>query len=183
MNEYPLVWILIGVSGSGKTTVGRHLSKHLECDFLEGDRRHSRANIIKMIAQQTLEDEDRVPWLLDIEEDIRRAISRDREIVITCSALKASYRKQLYAHGRVQLILIDVDLPVLQQRLQERTNHYMSAEMLPSQCAAFEVISPEEQVITVNGNSSMDIIMNELITEIIQRFPIMKKSWWQRYID
>jgi gluconokinase len=183
MNEYPLVWILMGVSGSGKTTVGRHLSEQLECDFLEGDRRHPRANIIKMSTQQPLREDDRVPWLLEIEVDIRRAINQHREIVITCSALKASYRKQLCAHGRVQLILLDVALPILQQRLQNRTNHYMSSEMLSSQCATFEEISPEEQVITINGNSTIDLVIHELITTIIQRFPIMKKSWWQRYVE
>jgi gluconokinase len=183
MNESPLVWILMGVSGSGKTTAGRYLSEQLECDFLEGDRRHPRANIIKMITRQPLQEDDRVPWLLEIEEDIHRAISRNREIVITCSALKASYRKQLCAHGRVQLILLNVDRPILEQRLEGRDNHCMKRDMLASQLAAFEEISPEEQVITINGNSTIDLVIHELITTIIQRFPIIKKSWWQRYIE
>ena len=93
MDDYPLVWIIMGVSGSGKTVIGRLLSERLECDFLEGDRRHPPSNIIKMLSQNPLQDEDRRQWLLEIEDDIGRAIDRSRETVITCSALKASYRK------------------------------------------------------------------------------------------
>lgn len=69
MNDCPLVWIVIGVSGSGKTVVGRLLSERLECDFLEGDRRHPPSNIIKMHSGIPLQDEDRQQWLLELEDD------------------------------------------------------------------------------------------------------------------
>ncbi|WP_310488604.1 gluconokinase, partial [Chamaesiphon sp. VAR_69_metabat_338] len=92
MNEFPLIWIVMGVSGSGKSVVGRLLAQKLECDFLEGDRRHPMSNIQKMRSHQPLTDVDRRPWLLEIERDIQRAIDRHRETVITCSALKADYR-------------------------------------------------------------------------------------------
>ena len=178
--NYPLVWIIIGVAGSGKTSVGRLLAQQLDCDYLEGDLRHSLTSIIKMSLDQPLQEEDRLPWLLEIEADIRGAIARNREIVITCSALKASYRTQLISLGRVQLVLLDVDISILEQRLKQRSGHYMKPEMLLSQIATFESISPAENVIIIDGNHPIDAVMDELMTEVIQRFPIMKKSWWER---
>ena len=183
MNNYPLVWIIIGVSGSGKTSVGRLLAQQLECDFLEGDRRHSRSNIIKMSSQHPLQEEDRFPWLVEIENDIRQAIDRNRETVMTCSALKASYRKQLSSIERVQLVWVNVSESLLEQRLAERPKHYMKPEMLPSQIVAFESISPEENVITINGNLSLDAVMSDLMTTVIKQFPSMDKTWWERYIE
>jgi gluconokinase len=181
-NKCPLVWIIIGVSGSGKTTIGRHLAQKLECDLLEGDRRHPLSNIIKMNSQQALKDEDRRPWFLEIEDDIHRALNRNREIVITCSALKVSYRKQLISLGRVQLVWLDVDLLLLEQRIKARPDHYMKPEMLASQLSTFEAISPEENIITVDGNLSIDAVVSEMMTKVIQRFPNMKKAWWERFI-
>jgi gluconokinase len=183
MNEDILIWILIGVSGSGKSTIGRRLSQYLECDFLEGDRRHSQANIIKMSSGQSLEDGDRHQWLAAIEADIQWSIDHNREVVITCSALKAKYRKQLTSLWRVQLVYIDLPTAILKQRLETREDHYMSAEMLASQIDAFEAIKPEENIITIDGSHSIDAVMIELKKEIIQRFPSMKKSWWERLID
>lgn len=183
MNNCPLVWIIVGVSGSGKTTVGRLLAQKLECDFLEGDRRHPLTNVVKMISQQPLQEKDRLPWLLEIEDDIRRAIDRNREIVMTCSALKASYRKQLTSLGRVQLVWIDVATSLLEKRLKERLEHYMKPEMLHSQRATFEAISLEENVLTVNGNLPIDAVVSELMTKVIRQFPSMKKSWWERCME
>ncbi|MEB3291945.1 MAG: gluconokinase, GntK/IdnK-type, partial [Synechococcales bacterium] len=146
MTDFPLVWIVMGVAGSGKTVVGRLLSERLESDFLEGDRRHPAPNLVKMMSQIPLQDEDRHQWLLEIEDDIQRAIDRDREIVLTCSALKRSYRQQLTAPGRVQLLWLKVPTLELERRLIHRSNHYMKLEMLRSQIATFESISSEENV-------------------------------------
>jgi gluconokinase len=136
-----------------------------------------------MLSGEALQDEDRHQWLSVIEEDIRRAIARNQEIVITCSALKASYRKQLTSWKRVQLVWLDVPEPELKRRLQERPNHYMKLEMLLSQRRTFESISPEESVITINGNLPIDAVVSELMTTAIQRFPAMKKPWWKRGIE
>ena len=180
MNEHPLVWIIIGVCSTGKSTIGRRLAQQLECDFLEGDRRHPLANIAKMIGQKPLQDEDRLPWLLDIEDDIHRAITRNREIVITCSAIKVLYRKQITSLGRVQLVWLDVPRLVLEQRLKKRVEHYMKSEMLDSQIAAFESITSEENVIIVDGDHSIDTVISQLMTKAIQRYPNIVKPWWQR---
>jgi gluconokinase len=181
MNRCPLVWIAIGVSGSGKTTIGRLFSQWLDCDFLEGDRRHSQANIIKMISQQPLQDEDRRQWLGEIEDDIRWAIDRNRETVITCSALKQSYRQQILLE-RVQLVWIDVPAQVLTQRLEGRPDHFMVSSMLDSQIKAFQAISPAENIITVNGDRPIDDVMQELMAKALERFPHLNNPWWGRCI-
>ena len=183
MNEDVLIWILIGVSGTGKSTIGRYFSQYLECDFLEGDRRHSQANIMKMSSGKPLEDPDRCQWLADIEADLRWSLSFDREVVITCSALKAEYRKKLTSLGRVQLVWIDVPTAILKQRLETREDHYMGAEMLMSQIEAFEAIKPAENIITIDGSLSLDDVMSELISKAIQRFPNLQKPWYKRLID
>jgi gluconokinase len=183
MSGCPLVWVMMGVAGSGKTVVGRLLSERLESDFLEGDRRHPQTNILKMLSHQPLQDADRRQWLLEIEEDIRRASDRDRETVITCSALKLSYRKQLSALGRVQLVYLEVPSSELERRLTQRQNHYMQLAMLQSQIAAFEPISPEENIITVDGLLPPVEAVNQLLAQATQRFPSLKQPWWQRCTD
>jgi gluconokinase len=180
MNDCPLVWIVMGVAGSGKTLVGRRLSAWLESDFLEGDRRHPTANLLKMLAQTPLEDDDRHQWLVAMEEDIRRAITYQRETVITCSALKAAYRTRLTAPGRVQLVWLNVPQLELERRLSQRLNHYMKLDMLHSQLAAFEPVRPEEPVITVDGCVTPEAIVKDILNQAIQQFPQMQAPWWQR---
>ena len=182
MASCPLVWIIIGVSGSGKSVVGRLLSERLECDFLEGDRRHPMANIHKMISHMPLEDTDRHQWLLEIEDDIRRAKSQKREAVITCSCLKASYREQLTSLGQVQLVWLSVPEAELAKRTASRENHFMKSEMLQSQLVAFEPISSEEHIIIINGVSTPTEVVDELMEQAGQMFPGLKTSWWQRCV-
>jgi gluconokinase len=136
-----------------------------------------------MISQQPLQVEHRRPWLLEIEDDIRRAIDLNREIVMTCSALKASYRKKLASLGRVQLVWIEVSRSMLEQRLKERAGHYMKPEMLLSQIEAFEVIHPEENIITIDGNPPINAVVSELMIKAIQRFLSTEISWWKRCIE
>lgn len=180
MIKHPLVWIIIGVSGSGKTTIGRLLSQWLECDFREADRRHSKSNIDKMIAGKALEDNDRTLWLLDIEEDIRQAIDRKLETVITCSALKADYRRKLTSLGHTQLVWIDVPEKVLIKRLKGRSNHFLPSSILSSQLATFEAIFPQEDAVVVNGNQSIDLVMKDLIAKALERYPNLNNCWWER---
>lgn len=180
MSDCPLVWVIMGVAGSGKTVVGRLLAERLESDFLEGDRRHPAVNVKKMRSQQPLTDEDRHQWLGEIEEDIQRAVTKQRETVITCSALKTAYRQQLTAIERVQLVWLNVPKPELERRLQRRTNHYMKADMLDSQLAAFEDITPAENVITVDGRLLPSKIVDELLNQASWLYPGLEKKWWQR---
>ncbi len=179
MNDYnyPLVWIIIGVSGSGKTTIGRRLSQWMECQYIEGDRIHSKQNIVKMIERQPLEDEHRHQWLAEIERDIREAIDRKREVVITCSALKVKYRKQLKVSELVKLVWIDLPTEILKKRQEARANHFMFVTQ------EFEAIQPDEEIISINGNQSINDVMNEVKIKIIRQFPDMRKPWWERGLD
>lgn len=180
MASCPLVWIIIGVTGSGKSVVGRLLSEHLDCDFLEGDRRHPLANIKKMISHTPLDDRDRYQWLLNIQADIERSIFQKCETVITCSCLKLSYRKQLESLGPVQLVWLNVPKEELEYRLMHRKSHYMPPDMLKSQLATFEPITSEERIISVNGVLTPREIVEEVIRQAEQIFPNLKRNWWQR---
>ncbi|WP_297083144.1 gluconokinase, GntK/IdnK-type [Thermoleptolyngbya sp. C42_A2020_037] len=180
MTPSPIVWLIMGVAGSGKTVVGRRLAQWLECDFLEGDRRHSPANIAKMQAQIPLDEGDRRQWLLDMQDDIQRAIALRRETVITCSALKRAYRTQLAAPGGVQLVWLDVPPAELERRLSNRLNHYMKLEMLKSQLAAFESVDAEEAVIRIDGSLPPDAIVADWLRQATQQFPALNLPWWQR---
>jgi gluconokinase len=180
MNQNPQVWIFCGVSGSGKTTIGRLFSQVLECDFFEGDRRHSPENIKKMSGGTPLSAQNRCRWFADIENALRWSVDQRQEVVMTCSALKIEYRQRLVHSGRVQLIYIDVPKLVLEQRLRTRQNHYMSLAMLDSQIAMLKPIQPEENVITIDGSGSIDDVMRELNSKVIERFPSLEKPWWER---
>jgi gluconokinase len=183
VSNVPLVWLMMGVSGSGKTAIGRILSDRLESDFLEGDRRQSHANILKMISQIPLQDEDRHQWLMEIEADIQRAVDLNRETVMTCSALKKSYRRQLVSHGRVQLVWLEVPTPELERRLAQRPDHYMKPGMLCSQLEAFEAISPDENAIAIDATSSPAEIVTDLLNKATVQFPDLAKPWWERSFD
>ena len=178
--DAPLVWVIMGVAGSGKTVVGRLLATRLDCDFLEGDRRHSVANIQKMAAQMPLTDTDRQQWLGAIADEIHRAVRRHQETVITCSALKQVHRQQLIAPGRVQLVWLDVPEPDLKRRLGLRHNHYMQAQMLASQLAAFEAVQPEELIFAVDAIHSPQDIVDQIWYQAVHRYPSLDHPWWQR---
>ena len=180
MSDRPLIWIIMGVSGSGKSAVGRGFSKRLESDFLEGDRRHPVANIHKMAAQTPLEDKDRAQWLSLIQDDIRRAVELGRETVMTCSALKVSYRRQLVAPGSVQLVWLEVPKAELEKRLKNRSGHFMSLEMLESQLRDFEPAAADESIITISAISGVDQVIDELMNHVTGRFPALKEPWWKR---
>lgn len=181
MNTCPLVWVIIGVSGSGKTAIGRLLSQRLECDFLEGDRRHPQANVLKMQAHMPLTDDDREQWLLAIAADIHHAIAHTRETVITCSALKVAYRKRLMISDQVQLVWLNVPTPELERRLTGRSRHYMKSDLLRSQLDAFEPPRPEEHAIVLNGVLSPHQIVDNLLDRTAQFCPEIKAEWWRRY--
>ncbi len=183
MNQHQQNWIFCGVSGSGKSTIGRLFSQARECDYQEGDRRHSAENIKKMRKGKPLDNEDRIQWLAEIQADIRWSLDRNREVVMTCSALKEKHRKELTALGRVQLVYIEVPKKILETRLLGRKDHYMSIELLDSQLLAFEEIKPEEGVITIDGSRSIDDVMKELMSKVINQFPIMEEFWWKRFVE
>ncbi|NET50465.1 MAG: AAA family ATPase [Merismopedia sp. SIO2A8] len=170
----------MGVSGSGITTVGRSLAARLDCDFLEGDRRHPSTNISKMARGIALQDSDRHQWLLAITQDLQHAVTHQRETVIACSALKQSYRQQLTIVEQVQLVWLSVPRAELQQRLRQRPNHYMSDTLLESQLNAFEPPTASENMIQVNGTLPPQTIVDNILTQTIHRYPTFSMQWWNR---
>jgi len=145
------VLIVMGVSGAGKSTIGRALAARLGWPFQEGDDLHPPANIAKMSASVPLTDEDRAPWLAAIGAWIDRRIADGGGGVITCSALKAAYRRTL-AEGRpaVRLVYLEGSKALIAERVGARTNHFMPASLVDSQFAALEPPSPDERAITVS---------------------------------
>lgn len=137
MNQ-PLI-LVMGVSGSGKTTVGQLLAARLGLPFYDGDDFHSAANVAKMASGHPLTDADRADWLATLAADIG-TWERAGGAVLACSALKESYRQTLQAGAPVpiQWVFLDTDPAVLRARLQARTGHYMKADMLDSQLATLE---------------------------------------------
>lgn len=133
-----MVVVLMGVTGSGKTTVGRLLSTELGWTYYDADDFHPRANILKMTSGTSLNDDDRRPWLEILSRLIRDCLERDEWAVLACSALKESYRKFLLVDERVKLIYLKGDYEIIQKRLSERRGHYMNPALLDSQLETLE---------------------------------------------
>lgn len=135
----PVVVLLMGVAGSGKTTVGTQLAAELGWSFRDADEFHPPENIAKMSAGTPLTDDDRAPWLAAIRRHIESTLARGESGVVTCSALRERYRAAaIPATGRVLLVHLAGDFEVIHTRMQARTDHFMKPEMLKSQFAALE---------------------------------------------
>lgn len=134
-----MIILMMGVSGSGKTTIGRLLADQLNWPFYEGDDFHPPANIAKMSQGIPLDDADRAPWLAQLGQLMDELIQDGRSAVLTCSALKKEYRDSL-RQGRPQLKLVYLQgtFHLIHDRLEERSGHYMRAGMLSSQFEALE---------------------------------------------
>ncbi|HEX4181106.1 MAG TPA: gluconokinase [Caulobacteraceae bacterium] len=157
MTGPPLVAAVMGVSGVGKTTVGTALARRLGWSFQEGDALHPAANVAKMGAGLPLTDDDRAPWLGRVKAWIDARLDERQAGVITCSALKRSYRDLIRA-GRpgVVLVFITADRNLIAGRLGERHGHFMPPALLPSQFAALEPPAPDEHPITVSADEPLD---------------------------
>jgi gluconokinase len=147
--------VVMGVSGSGKTTVARLLAERLGWPFAEGDDFHPAANVAKMHAGQPLTDEDRKPWLEALAGWIGDREQDGTDVVLTCSALKRRYRDVLRdGHPSVRFLHVTVDPATLRQRLERRQGHYMPASLLDSQLAALEPLQPDEPGLTCRGDGT-----------------------------
>ncbi len=158
-------WVVMGVSGSGKSVVGQRLADELGVPFLEGDRFHCAANVAKMAAGTALTDADREDWLLALQAEIRAARAAGHGVVLSCSALKRRYRDVLragdpelkFAHLRGEPALISA-------RMQGRSGHYMPVSLLDSQLAALEALQADEAGIELDIRQPPE----QLIAHILQ---------------
>ena len=155
----PLV-VVMGVSGSGKSTVGAALAQRLGVRFADADDFHPPANIAKMTAGNALDDDDRYPWLGSIGEWL--AERNDVGGVMSCSALKRKYRDQLRHHEpRTEFLLLHGTLEVITRRQSSRPGHFMPASLLQSQFDTLEPLAPDENGVVVDVDQSIDAIVNE----------------------
>ncbi len=134
-----MIIIVMGVSGSGKTTIGELLAKSLNWEFSDADSFHPSSNIEKMSHGISLDDNDRLPWLQAIESAMSNWLETQHNVVLACSALKATYRHLLHLDDeRVKLVYLKGSYEMIAQRMAQRENHFMKLEMLKSQFATLE---------------------------------------------
>lgn len=153
--------VVMGVSGSGKSTVGAALSQRLRVPFADADDFHPEANIAKMTAGHALDDSDRHPWLEAIGTWLAE---HDDGGVMSCSALKRKYRDQLRHHTDGVLFLLLHGTPdVIRRRQASRPGHFMPASLLSSQFATLEPLAPDEDGLVIDVDQSVDAIVEEYL--------------------
>ncbi|HEY9718944.1 MAG TPA: gluconokinase [Trichormus sp.] len=158
--QSPSVVVIMGVSGSGKSTIGTMLAQSLGWDYLEGDSFHSAANVEKMTAGIPLTDEDRAPWLKAIGDAVQALRQDGRCVVLACSALKHSYRELLRIDpDTVAFVYLQADFALLQKRLNDRRGHFMKVDMLASQ---LETLEPPGDALYVQAADPPDQLIGEI---------------------
>ncbi len=166
--------VVMGVCGSGKTTLGERLAKHLGWPFIEGDRLHPEANVAKMRSGEPLSDADRWPWLDAIAAAIAGKHALGKQAVVACSALKRSYRERLTA-GADPLPLLFVHLDgapsLLAERMAARRGHYMPPGLLASQLATLEPPGPDEQALNLDAGLAPDILVAHICATLFSSTP------------
>jgi gluconokinase len=153
--------VVAGVSGSGKSTVGRDLAERLGVPFADGDDFHSKANVDKMTAGIALTDEDRRPWLISIGEWLA---GHERGGVVACSALKRAYR-DLIRHGCPDVFTVQLtgDRDLIAQRQAARHGHFMPASLMDSQWATFEPLDDDEPGVVLDVGPAVDKLVEQVV--------------------
>jgi gluconokinase len=159
------ILIVMGVSGSGKTTIGRCLANELEWSFVDADDAHSPENVAKMRRREQLTDEDRRPWLQQLRCQIETWLAQDRRVVLACSALKERYRAHLMIDPQqIRFVYLEGSIRLFQERLQHRTAHFMPAALLESQ---FALLEPPRDAIIVDAGLSPREIVEQITTQLV----------------
>jgi gluconokinase len=161
-NELPLI-VVMGVAGSGKSTIASGLAERLGVDFIEGDALHPQANVNKMAGGVPLTDEDRWPWLEAIGERIESERLAGTGVVVSCSALKHIYRDCLRkkVHGRVRFLLLDGPRDLISSRMLGRKGHFMPQALLDSQLATLEKPGPDEDAVVLDISHTVPTLLVE----------------------
>lgn len=160
-----LAIVVMGVSGSGKSSVGDKIASILGLPFVEGDRLHPASNVEKISKGIPLNDDDRMPWLDLIGEAIRVSLAQGGGAVVSCSALKRVYRERLRraAGGRLFFIYLRGDQALLAKRIGERKGHFAPASLLVSQLATLESPEGEPDIVTVDIDDTIDAIAGKAV--------------------
>jgi gluconokinase len=163
----PVIVVVMGVSGSGKTTIGTLLAQRLGCVYAEADDFHPPANVAKMRAGQPLTDADRLPWLQAIATWIEGCEEGGEDAVVTCSALKRSYRDVLRdGHKHVRIVFLEADPELLAHRVLHRVGHFFPADLLDSQLATLEPPGADELVIRVDNSTQPSAVVDEILSRL-----------------
>ena len=163
--DHKCVYVVMGVSGSGKTTVGEHLAERLAWPFLDADDFHPQANVEKMSRGEPLDDRDRAPWLTRLREVIEEHLERGEPLVLACSALKKRYRARLRVDERVGFVYLEGSLALIQERMSAREGHYMKSGLLKSQFEALEEPDPGD-ALHVNVALPLDEVVQSIVTKL-----------------
>jgi gluconokinase len=163
----PTTIVVMGVSGSGKSTVAAGLVDRLGWEFAEGDDFHPPANVAKMRNGVPLDDDDRWPWLRTLAAWIGEHEQAGKSVVVTCSALKRSYRDLLRdGHPSVWFAHVTADAEQIRDRVQRRTGHYMPPSLLDSQLATLEPLQDDEPGASISGAGQPDEVVDELLATL-----------------
>lgn len=163
----PCAIVLMGVSGSGKTTIAKALAARLGWRCEDGDKFHPASNVAKMSAGHPLTDDDRWPWLKAIADEIDRLCAEGQRAVFACSALKRAYREVL-VHGRddVRIVFLDGTQELIASRLAARKGHFMPAGLLDSQFSTLERPTRQEAAVTVSIDSPVEGIVDDIVRQL-----------------
>ena len=162
-----MFYIIMGVSGTGKSTIGKLLSDRTGWAFYDADDFHPAANIVKMSQGVALTDLDRLPWLNKLHRLIGHTLQQNKHGILACSALKSNYRQILRNNYRdVVFIYLQGNYQAIQSRLQERAGHFMSADLLQSQ---FDALEEPQNAIAIDVTLSPAEIVERIIEEIEQK--------------
>ncbi len=152
-----MIVIVMGVSGSGKSYLAERLAQVTAWPFAEGDDFHSASNKAKMAARTPLTDEDRAPWLASLHAQLMAWHEQNQPGILTCSALKASYRETLAAGiPELRFVWLDPSRAILEQRVAHRPGHYMPAALLDSQLATLEPPTGSERFLRLDGTEPVE---------------------------
>lgn len=171
--------VIMGVSGSGKSTIGAALATRLGCQFLEGDGFHTPHSVAKMRAGQPLDDEDRWPWLDRVATSLRDAAESEGVAVAACSALKRIYRDRLSRMAGIPLLFVFLDTTdqdELSRRLAHRSGHYMPTSLITSQLDTLEKPQPDEPALTLSAGLSPDRACDVALDWILRERPVQHKE-------
>jgi gluconokinase len=161
------LYVVMGVSGSGKSLIGASLARELGIDFVEGDEYHPAENVRRMASGVPLSDDDRAGWLRALAGRIREARDAGTGLVVTCSALKRSYRDVLRADANeLRFVFLRGPRALIAERLARRRGHFMPASLLDSQFATLEEPSPDEEAWVCDIRESPDDLVAALVARV-----------------
>lgn len=177
MNNKIISLVVMGVCGTGKTTIAEALAKLYEIDFIDGDDLHPKSNIEKMSKGFALNDTDRLPWLENIQQHLKLAHQNNQSLIVVCSALKKRYRDILRKDNQPLFIFLNGNKALIEMRLNNRVGHFMKPGMLETQLATLEIpdLNHENDVLDISIEGDVRDIIDRIEEKLLERTICLKK--------